>query len=524
MSGVDTAWLRMDTPHNRMVIVGVMIFGSRLSPKRFRGILTERFLRFDRFRRRPVLEDGGAWWEEDPDFDLSRHLHRAALPGKGGVAELQAFTSELASSPLDPGKPLWEFHLVERYGKGSALVLRIHHCYADGIALIRVLLAMADDSPRDEGRAGGGAPWWLPFTTAWLDWLTPANGASAALVRWSAAFWRRYFELLGNPAKALDYARKGTGIALEAGRLLAMAKEPETRLRGEPGPVKRAAWAEPIPLAEVKTLGKQLACSVNDVLLASAAGALRAYLQHHGDDPDGIDVRVVVPVNLRPPDEAEELGNKFGLVFLQLPVGIPSPLERLFTVKQRMQALKTSAQPLLVLGLLEAAGSAPQLVQQFLVDTLSSHASAVMTNVPGPQRALHVAGAQITEQMFWVPQAGNIGIGASILSYDGRVQFGLIADAKIMPDPDWVAKRFAREFQVLQKAARADSAADAAPKTPRRRNQPAAPTGAPAAGTAAKKRSRRKASAAAPAAEAPLPAPLTRRRRPAARKRAAGTS
>jgi hypothetical protein len=155
-------------------------------------------------------------------------------------------------------------------------------------------------------------------------------------------------------------------------------------------------------------------------------------------------------------------------------------------------------------------------VQQFLVDTLSSHASAVMTNVPGPQRALHVAGAQITEQMFWVPQAGTVGIGASILSYDGRVQFGLIADAKIMPDPDWVAKRFAREFQVLQKAARADSAADAAPKTPRRRKQPAAP----AAETAAKKPSRRKA----PAAEASLPAPLTRRRRPAARKRAAGTS
>lgn len=498
MSGVDTAWLRMDSPHNRMVIVGVMIFGGRLSLKRFKATLTERFLRFERFRQRPVLENGGARWEEDPDFDLARHVHRIALPGKAGTAELQAFTSELASTALDPSKPLWDFHLVERFGKGSALVLRIHHCYADGIALIRVLLAMADDAPRPAGGAGASPAGWTAFAAPWFSWFAPINSATSTVVRWSAAFWRRYFELLGNPAKALDYARIGTGLALEVGRLLTMSKEPETRLRGEPGPVKRAAWADPLPLADVKALGKQLACSVNDVLLASAAGALRAYLEHHGDDADGIDIRVVVPVNLRPPDEAEELGNKFGLVFLQLPVGVASPLERLFTVKRRMQALKTSAQPLLVLGLLEAAGSAPHFVQELLADTLSAHATAVMTNVPGPQRALHLAGAEITEQMFWVPQAGSIGIGASILSYNGRVQFGLIADSKIMPDPEWVARRFAREFEILQKAARVDAEAGAAPKRRRApRKKAAAETGA-----TPKKRATRR-----PRAKAPTPEP-----------------
>jgi WS/DGAT/MGAT family acyltransferase len=504
MSGVDTAWLRMDSAHNRMVIVGVMMFGGRLDLKRYKAILTERFLRFERFRQRPVLEAGGAFWEDDPDFDLSRHVHRVALPGKAGVAELQAFTSELASSQLEPGKPLWDFHVIERYGKGSALVMRIHHCYADGIALIQVLLAMADDAPRSERSSAGTDAWWLPFAAPWLGLFSPVNNAASAVVRWSAAFWRRYFELLGNPAKALDYAKKGTGIALEASRLLTLSKEPETRLRGEPGPLKRATWAEPIALADVKALGKQLTCSVNDVLLASAAGALRSYLEHHGDDPDGIDIRVLVPVNLRPIDEAEALGNKFGLVFLQLPVGVASPLERLFTVKRRMRALKTSAQPLLVLGLLEAAGSAPQRVQQYLADTLSAHASAVMTNVPGPQRALHVAGAKITEQMFWVPQAGNIGIGASILSYDGRVQFGLIADAKIMPDPDWVAKRFAREFQTLQKAAHADAVAEPAPAKPRRTRRAAPPPeGQPAARR--KPRTRRKTAARPRAAAAGKP-------------------
>ncbi len=496
MSGVDTAWLRMDSPHNRMVIVGVMIFGGRLSLKRFKATLTERFLRFERFRQRPVLDNGGAQWQEDPDFDLSRHVHRVALPGKAGTAELQAFTSELASTALDPSKPLWEFHLVERFGKGSALVLRIHHCYADGIALIRVLLAMADDAPRPAGGAGASSAAWTAFAAPWFAWFAPINSATSTVVRWSAAFWRRYFELLGNPAKALDYAKIGTGLALEVGRLLTMSKEPETRLRGEPGAVKQAAWADPLPLADVKALGKQLACSVNDVLLASAAGALRAYLEHHGDDADGVDIRVVVPVNLRPLDEAEELGNKFGLVFLQLPVGSASPLERLFTVKRRMQALKTSAQPLLVLGLLEAAGSAPHFVQELLADTLSAHATAVMTNVPGPQRALHLAGAEITEQMFWVPQAGSIGIGASILSYNGRVQFGLIADQRIMPDPGWVAQRFAREFEVLRKAAHVDAEAAAAPKRRRAPRKKAEAEGAP------RKRATRR-----PRAKAPTPEP-----------------
>ena len=147
ISGVDTAWLRMDLPTNLMVIVGVMMFEGRLDVKRVKRTLENRFLAFRRFRQKAVQDPTGAWWEDDEDFDIDSHVHQVALPGKAGKAELQAFVSDLASTPLDASKPLWQFHLVDNYDGGSALVMRIHHCYADGIAMV------AGDALDDRGHA-----------------------------------------------------------------------------------------------------------------------------------------------------------------------------------------------------------------------------------------------------------------------------------------------------------------------------------------------------------------------------------
>lgn len=448
MTGVDTAWLRMDRPTNPMVIVGVMILGERLDCRHLRQALEQGFLGFDRFRQRPV-HDGASWyWETDPNFDLERHLHRAALPAPGGKRELLAFTSDLASTALDPQQPLWQFHLVERYGKGSALVIRIHHCYADGMALIRVLLSMTDAGPKPRPRQPRPLMW-MPGMEAWFPWLEPMTGTAGRMLEWSTGFWQRYLEMLVQPGKAVEYAQLGVGMVTEAVKLLTMSPEPETRLRGKAGLSKRAAWCEPLPLAEVKQAGKVLGCSINDMLLASAAGALRKYLVGRREQVEGLEIRVVVPVNLRDADDAEDLGNKFGLVFLQLPVGAANPLERLYLVRTRMQALKNSPQPMLVLGLLAAAGSGPLALQEQLLQTLGSHATAVMTNVPGPQQRLHFAGAKLAQQMFWVPQSGDIALGASILSYAGQVQFGLITDAKIVPDPEKIVDAFEPEFRQL---------------------------------------------------------------------------
>jgi diacylglycerol O-acyltransferase / wax synthase len=212
---------------------------------------------------------------------------------------------------------------------------------------------------------------------------------------------------------------------------------------------KRVAWADPLPLSEVKTIGRALDCSVNDVLLSSVAGALRAYLKARGDDIAGVSVRALVPVNLRPLERAWKLGNRFGLVFLDLPLGIENPVERVYAVRANMAKLKGSHQPMLALGILAAMGVGPRILQEQLLGMLAKNATAVMTNVPGPQKPLFLSGAPIQTLMFWVPQSGDIGMGVSILSYNDEVQFGLVTDRKLCPDPDHVIEQFAPEFEKL---------------------------------------------------------------------------
>ncbi|MGL6350998.1 MAG: WSD1 family O-acyltransferase, partial [Aeromonas sp.] len=160
-------------------------------------------------------------------------------------------------------------------------------------------------------------------------------------------------------------------------------------------------------------------------------------------------IRALVPVNMRAPDDDGALGNRFGLVALDLPLDVEHPLQRLYTVRDRMLKLRTSLQPIVVLNLLEVLGMSPKAVQQQAVELLSAKASAVITNVPGPQQTLYLAGAKLRQPLFWVPQAGDIGIGVSILSYDNQVQLGLITDKKIVPDPEQVVARFALEFEQL---------------------------------------------------------------------------
>ncbi|WP_326527339.1 WS/DGAT domain-containing protein, partial [Dokdonella sp.] len=188
---------------------------------------------------------------------------------------------------------------------------------------------------------------------------------------------------------------------------------------------------------------------VNDVLLACASGALRSYLLDQGDEVDGLTIRATVPVNLRPLEHAKKLGNHFGLVFLELPVGEANPLRRLERVGACMRELKRSRQAIVTLGLLAALGMGPQALQAPALELFSRKATTVATNVPGPQQPLYLTGVEVSELMFWVPQSGSIGVGLSILSYNGNVHFGLIGDAKRVRDPDAVTTRFAREFEKL---------------------------------------------------------------------------
>jgi len=460
LSPVDNAWLRMDSPGNLMMIVGVDLFEGRCDLTRLKRVLESHLLQYRQFRSRVVHDAAGAWWEEDENFDIGQHLVRIGLPGKGGKGELQKLTATLASQALDPTKPLWQFHLVENYRdnkiEGHAIIVRIHHAIGDGIALVGVFLSMTTNSPEEHLLPVNRRPrkedheWWeqwlRPFTDATVRAIDVTGDVATKVLQ-------AYGAVLEDPnlagEAATEYARMAAQVSRDAAALALMETDTQTCLKGKPGGSKVVAWTEPLPLTDVKTVGKALGCSVNDVLLSCASGAIRGYLLERGDDLAGAELRAMVPVNLRSPGKAKSLGNKFGLVPLLLPVGIEHPIERVLEVKRRMDELKGGYTAVLAMAILGMAGLAPRAVQKQVLDLLARKATLVMTNVPGPQQQLYLAGAPLKQIMFWVPQSGDIGVGVSILSYAGTVQFSLITDKKLCRDPQAIIDRFRPEFENL---------------------------------------------------------------------------
>jgi len=445
MSRVDNAWLRMERPTNLMMITGVMMFETPVNITRLKKVIKERFMAYPRFRQKVHESATGTFWQDDADFDLDWHVRLSALPGKADKQALERFVSLLASTPLDKTKPLWQFHLVEKYDGGSALITRIHHCYADGIALVQVLLSMTDSEAKP-GKDKTLAKTWLKNDGKAVH---ERMGAIGRYMKMGENLLEKGMDFYRDPTLANVVAKEGTEIARELAYALSLSDDPETVLRGRLGVSKRVAWAPPLPLEDVKAISRVFDATVNDVLMASMAGALRSYMIERGEQIDGLTIRATVPVNLRPLEHAKKLGNHFGLVFLDLPVGEPHPVLRLVRVVECMKQLKQSRQAIVAFGLLAALGMTPPGVQQIALELFSRKATTVATNVPGPQMPLYLAGEKIKEQMFWVPQTGSIGLGVSILSYNGNVHFGLIADAKLMPDPDAVIQRFIPEFEKL---------------------------------------------------------------------------
>ena len=463
MSKVDTAWLRMDSPSNLMMIIGVWVLQPGIAYEALCERIAERLLQYPRFGQRVVQDAAGASWVRDEDFDIHRHVvvERLRRKPRGHAQEaLQDRLAELAVTPLDPDRPLWQFHLVEHYQGGSAMMVRIHHCIADGIALIAVTQSLVDGGTAPPKRRSRG-PGREGLETA-EDWfsetvLKPLTGVAVKALDSAGSGAASALDLLREPQKGMekglagsaDLARLAYQVLRDAAALALMPDDSTTRLKGTPGKTKRVAWCAPIPLDEVKAIGKVLNCSVNDVLMSCVAGAIAAYLQGHGDRVAGQEIRAMVPVNLRPPEQAYKLGNHFGLAPVVLPIGLSNPIERIFEVRRRMGELKGSMQPLLAFGLLAVAGLLIKPAQDAMLNLFSRKTTAVMTNVPGPREKVRFLGATVEQNLFWVPQSGTVGLGVSILSYGGGVQFGVITDGTLCPDPQKIIDGFAPEFAKL---------------------------------------------------------------------------
>ena len=447
MAGVDAAWLRMERDSNLMMIGGVLILDQGLNMNRLREILITRFLRFKRFRQRVIDEGDGVWWEMDPAFNLDNHLHHIGLPGDSGKAELQQLVSDLISTPLDFRRPLWQMHLVDHFDGGSVLIVRIHHCIADGLALVQVLLSITDETPDGQPLQPDAEK---HDTALAQQVLKPARALFRQGLHLGHDLMEEALDLVEHPSRLLDLAGQGVAAGLELAHLGLLPEDPNALHHALSGR-KKVAWATELELERVKATAHALTGTVNDVLLASAAGALRQYLLER-EAGVAAEIHVAVPFNLRPRDKAiEALGNQFGLVVVALPVGEADPQARFQAVQKAMREIKTSAQPKATFGLLAALGHGPAALEKAALDFLSKKASLIMTNVPGPVKPLYLAGARIRQPMVWVPQSGGIGVGLSILSYAGTVQFGVIADQSVIEDIEKVVNYFPSHFEALEK-------------------------------------------------------------------------
>ncbi|HEX6246805.1 MAG TPA: wax ester/triacylglycerol synthase family O-acyltransferase [Nocardioidaceae bacterium] len=459
---VDTIWLNMDRPNNLMVVDSVVFLDGPVDWDRLLDVGRRRMVdRYPVFRQRPVMAAthvGPPHWEDDPDFDLERHVFRVRLDG-GGDAALQRYIGPHLSQPLDRSHPLWQMHLVDGYDGGAVVFCRFHHALADGIALAQVLLSLTDDTPEGDlapdDQEVAAPP--LGILDGALQVAAAAGSAASAA---ASAVVTAGGQLLREAPRMLDPHLLGDAITQVertgaiAGKLL-LGPAPHTPFSGTPGLDKQVAWCDTFALADVKRVGRAAGATVNDVLVAAVAGALRTYVLERGGTPD--DVATMVPVNVRPLDRPlpRDLGNQFALVLLSLPVSVEAPLARIAETKRRMDVIKHSPEVFLTFELIKGIGRSGPELERFFVDFFAGKAIGVTTNVPGPTERRYLAGGRITRVLSWPPESGDQTLGISVFSYAGEVQVGFRADLANIPDPQRLVAAFEAEVAELTRFAHA---------------------------------------------------------------------
>ncbi|MBK8755354.1 MAG: wax ester/triacylglycerol synthase family O-acyltransferase [Candidatus Competibacteraceae bacterium] len=407
----DVTWARMDGPGQPMVVTIVLLLDQPLNAERLRETLRLRLLPLARFRQRVAWSAGRYRWLEDAPLDWTVHLHSMQLPEPADQRLLEEQIGRWAGEPLDFTRPLWRCFLVENYAAGCALVFRVHHCIADGVALLRVFLALTDRAavaqvvdPQAERQEQAR----LAAKTA--KPLTPLRDLTEKM-RWGAAF--------------------GTALL----RQLFMMPEVRTALRGRLNGHKRVAWSAPIPLQDIALIRQRLGGRVNDVMLAVIAGAFGRYLRARGEITPTLKVRLVVPVNLRAYEEEIRLGNQFAVIFTSLPLGMVNPVTRLKAVRAQMERIRILPEAVANRVMINLVGRLPAWLERGALWLFGIKATAVITNVPGPEQPLYLSGAPLGRVLAWVPQISGIGIGVSVLSYAGSITVGVMTDSGVIADP-----------------------------------------------------------------------------------------
>ena len=401
---------------------------------------------------------GNACWELDPKFDIRSHLHRIALPSPVNKETLQELISDLTATPLDPTKPLWQAHYIENFeGNGSVLFIRIHHCIGDGISLIRVLLSTADLQPESAWKASvseskgekEASLLFGPFEKTFKK-LTRAKRRAAKL----GGFISKEIEsTIAHPSHIVDRARLVGKYAVDAmaviSKILLLPADRKTVFKGELGIRKSVAFSDPIPVPDIKSIGKYFKATINDILVSMVTGALRRYLQQSNNLVGDLDIRMAMPINIRPLDAEISLGNQFSLILVALPVHIDDPVLRIREVQRRISDLKEAPDAVVAYALLNALGVSSAKLAKTAATMFANKTTGVMSNVPGPQIPLYFSGKEIKNIMFWVPRIGGLGLGISIISYNGKVSLGIATDTGLVHDPKSILDNFVNEYRML---------------------------------------------------------------------------
>jgi len=460
LSEIDAAFLYLERREIPLAIGGVFLFDAPLPFEEFVSAIESKLDLIPRYRQvvaPPPFNLGHPTWEDYPRFDIRRHIHRMVLPEPGGEAELEALAGQLFSQVMDRNQPLWDIHVLDGVSGGrGALIARIHHSLADGIAGAALLKIMFDATP--------DAPPVVPKPQARR---TAAAQAEHSLVEaLASAVHSSLRNMISAEAALLDFAqalltdRMQTGLQAFVKLLPEWAKSAERLPFNRPcGAERKFCWTS-VDFPDVQAIRERLGGTINDVVLAVVTRAIARYTKLHGQPVKGRFLRVVCPVNVREEGQQSSLGNRITFLPVVLPMDIEAPAEMLQAVIARMEIMKSVRVAELVAILGAWLGATPPPFQAMfwegipLIPLPVPLLNLICTNVPGSRTPLFALGRRMIASYPHLPTGYELGVGVAAQSYDGKIYFGLTADAQAAPDVGRLRDYMQAAFQDLRRAAR----------------------------------------------------------------------
>jgi WS/DGAT/MGAT family acyltransferase len=449
MSARDAGFLYLERSHTQLHIGCVAILEGRLRREDLIARIEERLPRLRRYGQRAMhvpLSLGHPSWEDDPEFRIEHHVARWGLPPPGGESELREAVARLFALPLDRERPLWEMHLLEGLADGrTALFQKVHHCMVDGIAGAQLLETLLDAEPRPAPRAALSVRHELELPDARQRFARALGEELATRARGALSAWRA----VTRPRAASDAMARLRNAAFSALQLA--TSELVTLPWNAPLGPRRAVAFTKLPMRGVRSIRARHGGSVNDVVLATLAGGLKRWLEAGGRDTRGLELRALVPVSLRSPDQAAQLGNRISAMLVPLAVDPAGEVPRLVATRAATERLKTGGAWTGIDALLELVDGLPAALVASVGQRLSlgKLANVIATNVPGPRESRWLCGARALELRPLVPIADGLGLGLAVFSYDGWLHIGLAADADLVPDLEKLEQALGEAFASL---------------------------------------------------------------------------